>query len=127
VQSEQAVLVAVRDVETRSSYGKDQVRRHSLQTRWLPIAKPLNSPSLYTKGVTDFKPNLHGARRRRQLYSARTNSPSANRTISTNRVALYKRWGGAGNRIIVGPRHDPHKRPSILATCLPSSSRSRGH
>ena len=90
---EQAVLTALRDVESALiAYSREQQHRALLTEAVTANQKAVDlSTTLYTQGQTDF---LNVLTAQRSLYASQDALVQSDRTIATNLVALYKALGG---------------------------------
>ena len=90
---EQAVLTALRDVESALvAYAREQQHYESLGEAVVANRKAVDLATvLYTQGQTDF---LNVINAQRSLYASQDALVQSDRTIATNLVTLYKSLGG---------------------------------
>ena len=103
---EQAILIALRDVESALvAYAQEQQHHAALLEAEAANRKALQlSQTLYTQGQTGFLDVLTAER---SLYSSQDALAQSERTMATNLVALYKALGGGWEAI-----DQPTTRPS---------------
>jgi outer membrane protein TolC len=90
---EQAVLTALRDVESSLiAYAREQQHQAALREAVAANQRAVDlATSLYTQGQTDF---LNVLTAQRGLYASQDALAQSDRTVATNLVSLYKAMGG---------------------------------
>jgi NodT family efflux transporter outer membrane factor (OMF) lipoprotein len=93
IRYEQAVLTALRDVESALvAFAQEQEHRKALTEAVTANRTAVDlSQRLYTQGQTDF---LNVLSAQRSLYASEDALVQSDRTVATNLVALYKALGG---------------------------------